>query len=389
MVLTAFYSGEMSMELPKEFTLFEIAALAGGKVGAGGETKVKRVAFSPVHAKEGDLALFFDPKLLPLLPQCKASAVLVPEGTECKLPHLTVKRPKLALQKMLSAVQPKRFIAEKGVHPTAFVDPTAQLAADVAVGPLAAIGPHTKVGARTKIGAGVLIGGKVTVGEDCEFHQGALVADYVQIGNRVILQQGASVGSDGFGYVTERVSNLELREHGPTSEPMSDEPNPLLKIPQTGTVILEDDVEVGSNSTIDRATIGATIVGQGTKIDNLVQIAHNNKIGRECLFVAGAAAGGSNTIGDRAVFAAQAATKDHLNIGKDAVLLAQTGCMEDIAPAAMVVGSPSVPARDKFLQVAHTKKLPQYARELRDLRKKMEQLEKALLERQLESTAKQ
>jgi UDP-3-O-[3-hydroxymyristoyl] glucosamine N-acyltransferase len=233
-----------------------------------------------------------------------------------------------------------------------------------------------------------MIGGKVVVGEDCLFHQAAMVSDYVKIGNRVILQQGAGIGSDGYGYVTERVSNLELREHGQTNVQLSDEPNPLLKIPQTGTVIIEDDVEIGSCATIDRATIGATIVGTGTKIDNLVMIAHNTKTGRECLFVAGATVAGSCVIGDRVVMAGQAGTKDHLHIGNDAMLLAQTGVMVDLEPGATAAGTPSVPARDKFLQVAHIKKLPGYAKELKDLRKKVEQLEKVLLERQLESSNK-
>jgi UDP-3-O-[3-hydroxymyristoyl] glucosamine N-acyltransferase len=370
------------MDLPKEFTLFEIAAVAGGNVGKSGETKVKRVAFSPMNAQEGDLALFFEAKMLAALPHCKASAVLVPEGTECALPHITVSRPKLALQRMLTAVQPKRFIAEKGVHPSAFVDPSAELGADVAVGPLAYVGPHTKVGARTKIGAGVMIGGKVEIGEDCEINQAAMIADYCKIGNRVVLQQGASIGPDGFGYVTEKVSNLELREQGKTDVQLSDEPNPLLKIPQTGIVVLEDDVEVGSNACIDRATIGATVIGKGTKIDNLVMIAHNNRIGKECLFVAGSSVAGSCVVGDRAVFAGHAGTKDHINVGKDGLILAQAGVMHDVEAGAAVVGTPAVPARDLFLQHAHTKKLPQYARELKDLKKKVELLEKALLERQ-------
>jgi UDP-3-O-[3-hydroxymyristoyl] glucosamine N-acyltransferase len=376
------------MDLPKEFTLQEIAAVAGGKVGAGPETKVKRVAFSPLHAGPGDLALLFEPKMLAALPHCKASAVLVPEGTQCSVPHITVKRPKLALQRMLSAVQPKRFLPAAGVHPTAVVDPTAELAEGVAIGPLAYVGPQTKIGARTVIGPGVMIGGKVIIGEDCVIHQGSTIADYVQIGNRVTLQQGASIGPDGFGYVTEHESNLEIRENGQTGAALSNEPNPLLKIPQTGTVILGDDVEVGSNACIDRATIGATTIGAGTKIDNLVMIAHNNTIGKECIFVAGSSAAGSCVIGDRVVFAGFAGTKDHLRVGNDGVLLAQAGVMFDVEEGQMVVGTPAAPVREYFTQIAHTKKLPSYAKEIRDLKKKVEQLEKTLLERQLETTSK-
>src|SRR5579883_852636 len=125
------------MELPKEFTLQEIAVLAGGAVGAGAETKVKRVAFSPLQSRDGDLALFFEPKLIERLNDCRASAVVIPEGVDCRLPHIKVKRPQLALQRMLSAIQPRRFLPDPGVHSSAVVDATAVLGAEVAVGPLA------------------------------------------------------------------------------------------------------------------------------------------------------------------------------------------------------------------------------------------------------------
>lgn len=376
------------MELPKEFSLNEIAAVCGGKVGGDGAAKVKRVALSPLQAGAGDLALFFDAKLLSKLAECRATAVVIPEGTTCDVPHIAVRRPQLALQRMLSALQPKRFVPEKGVHPTACVDPTAQLAADVAVGPLACIGPHTKIGARTVIGAGAKIGGMVVIGDDCFFHQGCMVADYVKIGNRVVLQQGASVGADGFGYVTERPSNWELRQDGAPITELSDAPNPLLKIPQIGTVVLEDDVEVGSNACIDRATMGATVVGAGTKIDNLVMIAHNNRIGKECIIVAGTCLAGSCTVGDRAVMAGQVGIKDHTRIGKDAILLAQCGVIGDVGEGEVLVGSPGIPVKDTWIQIAHTKKLPSYAKELKDMRKRVEQLEKLLVERQLETSKK-
>lgn len=370
------------MDLPKEFTLHEIAAVAGGKVGAGGDTKVKRVAFSPLQAEPGDLALIFDKKVIARLSECKASAVVVPEGVECSIPHITVKRPTLALQKMLTAVQPKRFHPAKGVHPSAVVDPTAELAADVSVGPLVVIGPHTKVGARTIISAGCLIGGKVQIGEDCLLHQGSKVADYVKLGNRVILQQGASIGSDGFGYVTEVPSNMELRLEGKWD--LSDAPNPLLKIPQTGIVIIEDDVEVGSSSCIDRATMGATIIGAGTKIDNLVHVAHNTKMGRENIAVAGVCVGGSCTLGDRVVLAGQAGLKEHIKIGNDAIVQGQAGVISDLEAGKVVCGGPALPVKEFFGDVAARRKLPAMVREVRELKAKMEQLEKALLERNLE-----
>jgi UDP-3-O-[3-hydroxymyristoyl] glucosamine N-acyltransferase len=375
------------MDLPKEFTLAEIAQVAGARVGSGGDTKIKRVSVSPLQAGEGDLALFFDAKLLPKLSECKASAVLIPEGTACTIPHLLVKRPQFAMQKMLSAIQPKRFIADGGIHPTAFVDPTAQLAEGVSVGPNAVIGPKSTVGARTKIGAGALVGGGVKIGEDCIVHQGAMIADYCRLGNRVILQQGASIGADGFGYVTERPSNMEVRMAG--SKEMSTDPNPLIKIPQTGYVILEDDVEIGSNSCVDRATMGATVIGEGTKVDDLVMIAHNNRFGRECIVVAMAAFAGSCTVGDRAVIAGQVGVKDHTRIGNDAIVQAQCGVMTDIEDNAVMVGSPAQPYGEFFRMTAVQQKLPEMRKNMRDMQKRIESLEKALLERQLETPTKQ
>lgn len=374
------------MELPREFSLAEIAAVAGARVGSGGDTKIKRVSVSPLQAGEGDLALFFDPKLLSKLDECQASAVLIPEGTNCKLPHLVVARPQFAMQKMLSAIQPKRLIAEGGIHPTAVVDPSAEIGEGVSIGPNAVIGPKTKVGARTKIGAGCLIGMSVKIGEDCLFHQGAMIADYCRVGNRVILQQGASIGADGFGYVTERPSNMEIRQSG--SREISDEPNPLHKIPQTGYVILEDDVEIGSNTTVDRATMGATVVGAGSKLDNLVQLGHNCKLGREVIIVAGAAIAGSCTFGDRVILAGQVAVKDHIRMGNDSIAQGRSAVITDIPAGEVVVGEPAMPYRDYFEQLAVRKRLPQMSRQMKDMQKRIEQLEKLLLEKQLESSKK-
>lgn len=371
------------MELPREFSLAEIAAVAGAKVGAGGDTKIKRVSVSPLQAGEGDLALFFDPKLLSKLDECKASAVLIPEGTNCKLPHLLVARPQFAMQKMLAAIQPKRLIAEGGIHPTAFVDPTAEIGEGVSIGPNAVVGPKTKVGARTKIGAGCLIGMSVKIGEDCQFHQGAMIADYCRVGNRVILQQGASIGADGFGYVTERPSNMEIRQSG--SRELSDEPNPLIKIPQTGYVIIEDDCEIGSCATIDRATMGATVIGAGTKIDNLVQVAHNTKTGRECIIIAGVCVAGSCTLGDRVILAGAVAVKDHVRFGNDAIAQGRSAVINDIAAGEVVCGEPAVPYRDYFEFLAVKKRLPQMSRQFKDMQKRVEQLEKLLLEKQLDA----
>ncbi len=370
------------MRLPKELTLQEIASIAGGTVQGKADLKVKSIAMSPLQAREGDLAFVFDPKLVAVIEKCQASAVMVPEGVAVDLPHIVVKRPLLAIQRMLTAVEPKRYHPDKGIHPSAVVDPSCQIGQDVAIGPLVVIGPKCKVGDRTRISAGCLIGGEVTIGSDCLLHQGCLIADYVSIGNRVILQQGASIGGDGFSYVTERPSNMELRIAG--CNQLSDERNPNLKIPNIGVVIIEDDVEVGSCATIDRATMGATIIGRGTKIDNLVMIAHNCRLGQDVLVAGLSGMGGSCTLGDRAIVAGHSGLKDHLTVAKDGILEGGSAAMRDIPEGQVHVGSPAKPVREFFTELAHVRKLPKMYDEVKSLKRKVEALEKLLGERPLE-----
>ncbi len=365
------------MKLPGEMSLAQIAKMIDGEVQGPGDLKISSFSPSPMHATTGDIALVADQKLLKRLSVCKASALIVPAGSvsSLPLPLIFVQRPMLAVQRILTALNSKWF-RPTGIHPSAVIDPSAVLGDNVSVGPLVAIGPGTKIGARTTILAGTVIGGAVKIGEDCLLHQGCMVGDYVEIGHRVILQQGVSLGGDGFGYVTERPSNMELLKDGITE--FSDEPNPLLKIPQIGTVIIHDDVEIGSNSAVDRATIGATVIGAGSKIDNLVQIAHNCQLGRENIIVAHVAIGGSTTLEDRVIVAGGAAIKDHMKIGKDAIVEGKAAVMKDIGERDVQIGIPAVNARQWFNEIAHIKKLPKLNEEFRALKKKVEELERQL-----------
>lgn len=364
------------IRLPSPMSLSQIAGMIGGQLHGALDMTVESIATSPLRAGESDLAFVFDKQMLKQINQCRAAAVVVPQGTELNRPGIFVARPNFAIYKMLSAFPVKRYWPEKGIHPSAVIDPTCQIGQDVAIGPLVVVGPKVRIGARTRIMSSTVIGGEVTIGEDCLIHPGCLIADYVQIGNRVILQQGASLGSDGFGYVTERLSNMELRMNGINE--LSDEPNPLLKIPQIGTVIIEDDVEIGSSATIDRATIGATRIGAGTKIDNLVMVAHNCQIGKEVILVAQVGIAGSCTIGDRAVVAGQVGVKDHITVGKDAILEGQAGVMKNVEEAAVLVGSPSIPVREFMTMTALSRKLPGLFEQFRAAQKKIADLEARL-----------
>ncbi len=365
------------MKLPSEMSLAQIAELIGGKVQGADEVKISSFAPSAAHATSGDIALIADPKVLKKLAECKASALIVPVGSDTKLPLplIFVDRPMLAVQRILTALQPKWF-RPIGIHPSAVIDSTAEISEDVNIGALVAVGPKTKIGKGTTILAGTMVGGAVKIGADCLLHQGCMIGDFVEIGNRVILQQGVNLGGDGFGYVTERPSNMELMKEGLPGA--SDDPNPLLKIPHIGTVILHDDVEIGANSTVDRGTVGPTVIGEGTKIDNQVQIAHNCQLGRENIIVAHVSMGGSTTLGDRAIVAGAAAIKDHMKIGKDAVVSAAAAVMKDIDDGEVHIGMPATNIKAWFNEVAHIRKLPKLNEEFRALKKKVEELEKQL-----------
>lgn len=367
------------MKLPKEMTLAEIAAIAGGQVAGPAATTVSAVALDPFSANQGELAIVFDPKLIRRLSECTATAVVVPKGTKTDLPRVEVERPLLALARMLKAVAPRRFYPERGIHATAVVDPTCQIDPDAAIGPYVVIGPHTTIGKGTIVSAGCIIGGKVTIGEDCILYPSCLISDYVRIGNRVILQQGTSIGADGFGYVAEKTSNLERRLAG--SLERFDEPNPLVKIPQIGTAIIEDDVEIGSYTTVDRATMGATIVGKGSKLDNQVMIAHNVKLGSEVIIVSQTGIAGSSTVGDRVALSGHVAIKDHVHIAKDAMVEGCAAVMRDVGEGEVVCGIPAINARDYFVILALTRKLPQMREELAALKRKVTELESALSQR--------
>jgi UDP-3-O-[3-hydroxymyristoyl] glucosamine N-acyltransferase len=364
------------MKLPKEVSIQEIAMLIGGKVQSTDNVKVHTISLKPLTAQEGEVAFLFDPKIIAQMDQCNASILILPTGTKCQKPCVYVDRPLLAIQKVLQFFQPKRYFPDTGVHPTAIVDPTCEIGKDVAIGPYVVIGPKTKIGDRTRIMAHCVIGGEVQIGENSLLYPSCLIADYVKIGNKVVLQQGAVLGSDGFAYVTAKPNNMERRMSG--NFDLVDESNPHLKIAQIGTVIIEDEVEIGSCTTIDRATMGATVIGKGTKIDNQVMIAHNCKIGQEVLVVAQVAIGGSCTVGDRCVLAGQASLSDHIELGKDAIVSGTSGAMRDVEAGGVVTGTPALPHREFMKNIANTRRLPKMHDEIKGLKKRVAELEKLL-----------
>ena len=238
---------------------------------------------------------------------------------------------------------------EPGTHPTAVVHPTATFGANPTVGPNVVIGQGTTIGANAVIGAGAVVGRFCTLGDDVTLHPRAVLYDDCVFGRRVTIHAGAVIGADGFGY------RMVKGRHE--------------KVPQLGGVVLDDDVEVGANATIDRGTFGATRIGTGTKIDNLVMIAHNCRVGRHNVIVSQVGMAGSSTTGDYVVLAGQVGVPDHAAIGDRAVVGAQSGLMGDVAADARVFGYPAMPGRDFLRCAAEARKLPAVREEVAAIKK--------------------
>jgi UDP-3-O-[3-hydroxymyristoyl] glucosamine N-acyltransferase len=226
-----------------------------------------------------------------------------------------------------------------GIHPLAVVDPSAALGEGCAVGPFAVIGARARIGDRARILSHASIGAGAVIGADALLHAGARIGDRVRIGDRFIAQPGAVVGADGFSYVTPTPGHVETaRAAGVLSEAQ----DAYVRINSLGSVVLGDDVEIGANSCIDRGTIADTTVGNGTKIDNLVQIGHNVRIGHTCLLCGQSGVGGSTVIGDRVVIGGKASIADHLRVGSDVVITGNSGVASHVGPNRIMMGYPAV-----------------------------------------------
>jgi UDP-3-O-[3-hydroxymyristoyl] glucosamine N-acyltransferase len=280
------------------------------------------------EARPGDITFFGNPRYLAQLRLSKASAVFVPlEFREEIGPVLlNVENPSTAFASVVSAFAPPEVVAEPGIHPSAVVSSSAKLGERVSVGPLAVIGDSAVIGSGSVIGAGCLIGSEVHLGEGCHLHPGAIIRERCILGNRVILQPGAVIGSCGFGY--------EFKE------------GRHFKIPQTGIVEIGDDVEIGANTTVDRARFGRTIIGEGSKIDNLVQIAHNVQIGSHTIICSQVGISGSTRIGSYVTLAGQVGLAGHIEIGDKAVLGAKAGVSKNVPAGSMLIGAPAKPMKE-------------------------------------------
>ena len=338
-------------ENPVNLTVAELARRLGCPFEGDGNVVIRGVS-SLESAGEGDLVFLASPKFRPLFEQAEGSAAVVSmEEKEGKIPYLRSKTPHLTFIKAAEIFfQPYR--PEPGIHPQAVIASSAKIGKDVAVGAYSVVGEEVEIGNGTVLFPHVTIYPYVNIAKDCFLHSHVTVREGCTIGNRVILQNGAVIGADGYGY-TRKGDGTHI------------------KIPQMGTVILEDDVEVGANTAIDRAAMDKTIIRRGTKIDNLVQIAHSVEIGTNSLIIAQAGIAGSSKIGKNVIIAGQAGIPDHIHIGDNAVIAAQAGVSKDVPANTTVAGSPHLKIKDYWRMLANIKKIPDLLKDLKDLKSKI------------------
>lgn len=338
----------------KFYSAEEISQIVGGILTKIEDAEISKVG-PPLLADEHTLALALSEEEIENLQRTKAKAALVPLGVSSELVStIEVERPRLAMMKLLHLFYMPPD-STPGVHPSAVVHPDAKLGENISIGPNVVVSKHASIGNNTKILANTYIGRAVQIGENCLFHAGCNIGDNAVIGDRVILQHGVSIAADGFSFVTENPNNIEqARQEGAIKE--SDAAQKIYKIPSIGTVIIEDDVEIGANTCIDKGTIENTVIGAQTKIDNLVQIGHNCKIGKGCMIVSQVGIAGSCVIGDRVVIAGQAGLADHLNIGDDSIIMAQAGVTKSFPNKSIIMGAPAVPRKEFVRQLQVMKK---------------------------------
>ncbi|WP_374087615.1 UDP-3-O-(3-hydroxymyristoyl)glucosamine N-acyltransferase [Methylomicrobium lacus] len=341
-------------------TVKELAELCGARIEGGDADRIIHSAADISSAQAGQVTQLTNSKYAAHLQQSAASACLIAEGfADQKVPEtlalLVCKDPELAFIEAVKRLHPERTYAPE-------IAPQSVLASDVALGEAVYIGPYAVIGEQTRIGehsailAGAYIGRNVKIGKHCRIHPYAVIYDDVEIGDHVTIHSGAIIGADGFGYKFRNGAHV--------------------KVPQIGNVRIEDNVEIGANTCIDRGALGSTVIGTGSKIDNLVQIGHNNKVGRHVIMCGQTGVSGSCTIDDYAILAGSAGVADHVTIGKGAVVLARSGVAGDIPAGAQYFGSPAKDKKTAYKEQLAIQKLPELIKKVKQLEEKLQTLEK-------------
>lgn len=330
----------------------------GGTLVGDGDVVIRRVN-SLEAAGEGEITYVEDEKFFEAAARSNASCVIVPEGSTLEVPcQIKVKKPKLAFALIAEILHPPKH-RESDVHASAVIAETADVALTAFVGPHVTIGERTTVGVGTQILSSVTIGENVSIGSDCVIHPNVVIYDDVTIGDRVILHAGVVIGADGFGYVRDEQSHH--------------------KFPQIGTVVIEDDVELGAHTCVDRAALGRTRIGKGTKLDNMVHVGHNCDIGERVVIAAQTGISGSVTIEDDCIIGGQVGFGDHIRVQSGAIIGSKAGILPGkIVRPGVWWGIPIQPLDEYKRLNAHVSRLPHIREELKELRAQVEKLEKQL-----------
>jgi len=335
--------------------LTELAERIGGELAGRGDIDIRGVA--GIHdARDGDIAYLAEGKHLKDLEACRASAVIVPRGISgLPIPSIAVRNPRYSFA-LVTRIFHERPSVPGGVSERAVIGRNVVLGAGPTIHPYAVVCEGAKLGDRVVLYPGVFVGEGSSIGDDSVIYPNVSIREGVAIGSRVILHSGTVIGSDGFGFVTE--GGLHH------------------KIPQIGGVIIGDDVEIGANCTIDRAALGSTVIGQGTKLDNQVHIAHNVVIGEHCLLAGQVGVAGSTVLGDYVVVGGRTAISDHLTIGDRVMIGGGAGVARSVDPGQVITGYPALPMREWLKAHAVFQKLPELKKLVSQLQDRIGSLEK-------------
>jgi len=338
------------------FRLADLAIRLGAEAVGEGDLQIRGVRPLDTAEKE-HLSFLHNQKYAGQALESNAGAILVADPSSLPGRNLLVcPEPYLALARALELFYPFER-PQAGVHPTAVVADDVSLGDGTTIGPLAVVGPGARIGDRAIVGPGCILGSEVEIGEDCLLHPRVVVEDRCAIGDRCILHSGVVVGADGFGFAT-----IEGIHH---------------KVPQVGVVVLEDDVELGANVCVDRAALGETRIGRGTKVDNLVQVAHNVSVGEHCLLVAQVGISGSCKIGHHTVFGGQSGCSGHLTIGNGVVLAARAVAIKDVPDGVTLSGYPGRPHREWLKANANLQRLDGLRQRVKELEGRIADLEES------------
>jgi len=341
-----------------KITVSDIADKIGAKLIGGSSVEIEDI--SPIqNSHKGHISFISNKKYTKYLTTTKASAVIIGMDIDVEAIKgktlLQVKNPYFAFSKVVKLLYPDKLLIEEGIHSSAVIGEKTDLGTDVSLGAHVVVGRGCAIGDRTALMPGVVVGDGAKIGADCKIYSNVSIRENVIIKNRVIIHNGTVIGSDGFGFAFE-----EGKYH---------------KIPQIGTVVIEDDVEIGANTSIDRAALGQTVIARGTKIDNLIQIAHNCKIGEDCVVASQAGISGSTVIGNRVQIGGQAGFVGHISIGDGAIIAAQSGVTKSVENGKYIYGTPAEDYKKAFRIQAALRRLPELLKEIVRIKKRIKKLE--------------